>query len=527
MEIIRRLFSRQALFHYLLLLLVASWPFANFLSQNIDKLFRVDELFLLYMTCCFALIGIVSLLHLLFRSFSRSLLLACVGFIIFFSYHEVCFFWGEHFETVINFLHTFHIKVTYVWTLLSGSLLFIVYRYASRPAFAAFLNTFLVMLPLLSWSPIILSLLSSEKEAPPKIESVGPLTLQKKPNIYFILVDGYPRADTIENVLKITPDLTIALKKAGFFVASRSTANYHFTLASVSSELMMSYHQPAIPYFKERLQFSRPVVGYNQLVDILKKNGYKFAYAPCGVLSEMSCHGAEDICLAPSINFDILQAFQAMTPLVHFNFVEHAYAEPDCLKNFVQHNKKAPLFVYAHFLQVHDMVTTTNKGKPLHKLKSCILCSDEMCDLYRNALSSFNEKLQHLILFIQAKDPTVLIVVQSDHGPCIKFDEDMTEEQRIQHWSKWETDLSPEDITLRLRNLLAVYIPQCCGDDKLYSQFFYDTLTPVNLWRIILSCLSQQSIPLLPDRNFIIEFDESKKSYYVKQEVTDLIRKNP
>ena len=67
-------------------------------------------------------------------------------------------------------------------------------------------------------------------------------SLKATPDIYYIILDGYGRADMLQAVHGFNNSVFVdALEQRGFIVPSRSQANYPRTLLSLSSSLNMQY----------------------------------------------------------------------------------------------------------------------------------------------------------------------------------------------------------------------------------------------------------------------------------------------
>ena len=68
------------------------------------------------------------------------------------------------------------------------------------------------------------------------------------PDVYYIILDGYARADTLQRVCHFDNSQFIELLRSrGFFVAADSCANYPYTDLSITSSLNMSYLDEVLP----------------------------------------------------------------------------------------------------------------------------------------------------------------------------------------------------------------------------------------------------------------------------------------
>ena len=98
-----------------------------------------------------------------------------------------------------------------------------------------------------------------------------------------------------------------------------------------------------------------------------------------------------------------------------------------------------------------------------------------------------NKKLTALVDTILAESATPpVIVIQSDHGSRDTADEDVFEAR----------DFSDEYLRRRLRNFSAYYAPDA-------NAAFYETITPVNTFRVILNEYFGAHYDILPDKSFI------------------------
>lgn len=102
----------------------------------------------------------------------------------------------------------------------------------------------------------------------------------KPPDIYYIILDGYVRSDTLEEFFSFGNNKFIDyLTSKGFYVASKSCSNYTTTFLSLASSLNMEY----INFLTNKLgpkskDVTIPVqmVRNNKVFQILKSKGYRF-----------------------------------------------------------------------------------------------------------------------------------------------------------------------------------------------------------------------------------------------------------
>ena len=100
------------------------------------------------------------------------------------------------------------------------------------------------------------------------------------PNVYYILVDGYARSDTLRDLFAYdNSEFVNFLESKGFVVSKKSAANYHATTMALATILNMKYVADENGYTEE---FSTDVLNhlrdqaYNNIVaKIFKSLGYR------------------------------------------------------------------------------------------------------------------------------------------------------------------------------------------------------------------------------------------------------------
>jgi len=220
----------------------------------------------------------------IFKSSPKSAILTTVLVLLFFSY-------GHLFERIEDFtLFGFeigrHRYLLLFWGLLFLSLLFIVGR--SKKDFKA-VNTFLnlVSIFLIGYLTLQITLFEmaghEERKAIQDVQNqsteiiqIGK-TVQSKPDIYYIILDSYPRSDTLKNVYGYdNTDFIDRLEGRGFRVAKNSMSNYAMTFLSIASSLNMEYMDAYIPKKGNKSSDRRPfyqIAKNNKISRLLKPLG--------------------------------------------------------------------------------------------------------------------------------------------------------------------------------------------------------------------------------------------------------------
>jgi hypothetical protein len=144
----------------------------------------------------------------------------------------------------------------------------------------------------------------------------------------------------------------------------------------------------------------------------------------------------------------------------------------DLLKNESETKRNAPKFVYAHYNMPHPPYYFDKNGNAVEKVKLGHPYDNDK-SLYLGYVGYTNTKIKELVnSILQHSKGEAVIMVMGDHG----YRNDKT---------------MPHHAFLQNQN--AVYLP-----DKNYS-LFYDSVTGVNQFRILMNTLFKQNIPLLKD----------------------------
>lgn len=332
-------------------------------------------------------------------------------------------------------------------------------------------------------------------------------TANNMPDIYYIILDGYGRADILNSKLHFdnSPFINF-LKNQKFFVANQSSSNYSQTAFSLSSSMNLNY----LTTVQNKKTNDRSLVGQlianNAVVSKLNDLGYntigfsanyEFAKLDNVKQNKTPAYWSEfnQILLEKSFLSDIpyvknhlgILSLQVKNSFKNTNFIfEHI--DDEASKNF-------PKFTFAHILAPHPPFILDKNGIRDDLDLSKITISDgdgffsqthlsqqDYIDGYTMQLEYVNKKAQETIKNIISKTKRpVVIVVQGDHGSGVG-----TDFQNIQ-----KTDL-PE----RMSILNAYYF-----SDQKYDKL-YPEITPVNTFRVIFDQYFNAQLPILEDKNY-------------------------
>ena len=194
-----------------------------------------------------------------------------------------------------------------------------------------------------------------------------------KPDIYYIVLDAYPRADILRKYYNYdnSPFLE-GLESLGFNVLEKSQSNYDLTQYSIYSTLEMEYIDKVFNSQKEWLwKINTNGLKYTNALRIFYKNGYKTTAfkkqsyltnldnSPyiTSVLENNSGYNQFDDLLLKST---IFRAIYRFIPFARYRHRDKQLFILDSLPKFTQ--KKGPNFVFAHILCPHVPLVFAENG---------------------------------------------------------------------------------------------------------------------------------------------------------------------
>ena len=311
------------------------------------------------------------------------------------------------------------------------------------------------------------------------------------PDIYLIVLDGHGRSDVLQSEFGFDNSQFIqGLTDMGFYVASCSQSNYASTKYSLTSMFQMDYIQlvngrDKLPELKNTpfleglrakgysvITFENYASGHFDLGEDLRLSRHQFA------LGEMDMAGGlnefEKIMLNTSItrlflDTEIIPGFNE-NELVRLEYYEHYLQTKYILEKLPEVPKlNRPKFVFVHLLVPHIPHVFTPTGEFRYP-------DDPSRNGYRDNAIFIDENILPVLREVIAQsEKSPVILLMGDHGPpATKF-------------------TSPET---RMKNLNAYYVN---SDVKLE---LYDTITPVNSFRIFLNKYFGSDYPLLDDVSY-------------------------
>jgi hypothetical protein len=363
------------------------------------------------------------------------------------------------------------------------------------------------------------------------------------PDIYFIILDGYARADTLTEIYNYdNQPLLNYLQERGFYVAEESFANYHHTVLSLSSTLNMAYIKDLLDAEGVHSYDYARIVDYvhnNKVFALAADTGYQLVTFSSGhAVSEIRHvdHYMRPEWIAvtgASTNDDSKKQIQlgqfeikllettALRPFLPVIFKENV--ENPMYEDHRQHilytfsnlatfaQEEGPFFVFAHIIAPHPPFVFQADGEPKLNWRPFTYSEGshwvgpigtrvEYIEGYRDQLNYINSLLMKAIdeILTQSENPPV-IIIQGDHGPGAFFE--------------WQS-ITRTNLPERMSILNAIYFP---GGDK---GWLYPSITPVNTFSVVFNRYLGQDFELSEDRAYFSKWGRP----FEFTEVTDLVQ---
>jgi hypothetical protein len=500
--------------------LIAIYPILALGAQNAGQVLLRDLVGLIAVVVL-AVLASLLVLHFALRDVRKAGLitsLAVVLFATFATVHEAC-------ELIATRLGPYWVKgeyrvypmalVLFEVLLLAGLARMFLVKIKDARAATSFLNVFALFLVIFPFS--ILVLVKAPTAARPPRQAVAfelpPRSDRPQlPDIYYIILDGYARSDVMKELFQFDNEPFLQrLERKGFYVARRSTSNYCQTPLSLSSSLNAVYLDDLVKALGVDQTELTDLIGTNNVVATLRPLGYKFVTFATGF--DPTEHPEADVYSTPRPYFS---GFQRMvvdsTPLRQIwpgpNDLKSSMLSRERTQYLLDHlpeiaHDPAPTFTFAHLVAPHPPFVFGKNGETVgvrylnfeianrNKARGRFADPERFIEGYRDQSIFITRRIEETIDRILATSPEPpIIILQSDHGSELNLDPE---------------DVQNTDLKERMSILNAYYFP-----GKRYEGI-YDSISPVNSFRVLLNTFYGANIKLLPDRSYFSTWSEPYK----------------
>jgi hypothetical protein len=336
-------------------------------------------------------------------------------------------------------------------------------------------------------------------------------------DIYYIMVEDYAGGSTLRNEFGLDNQPFLdELAARGFYVAADSSANYPMTLLSLASSLNMQYLDPIADAVGTTTGNASPAISSvrnSEVVRLLKAAGYGYVH-----IGSWWGPSTTDPEADSNIEFGGLSEFStalykttALWPIAsRFSFF------PDTLNLRVREQNRfqfqfdqldhtrqvpGPKFVFAHIISPHAPYVFDRSGRFVTNEQEA---SRSEAENYVEQLLYVNKRLLELLdqLLSGPEETRPIIILQSDEGPFPGQPEG------------WVSQ--PPRLLAKKFPILNAYFLPGASDPGMYQ-----SITPVNSFRVVFDRYFDAGLPLLPDRNFVYQ---DLSHFYKFTDVTEQLR---
>lgn len=326
------------------------------------------------------------------------------------------------------------------------------------------------------------------------------VTLDSRPDVYLVLLDGFPGVDTMDVDFGsgYGSQLASSLESHGLVVPERVSASYPASDYSIPSILEMGYPVTQAPRYEATLQDLYDVIsGDNRLTALFADNGYETYMLESG-WSGSSCRSWYDHCVASSWFDDpmaqVLRNSIFDEVLVPGSGFQYAVASSTTMQWLGQNlpelsQDSTPSFVFAHVLAPHapfflgpDCAIVPSGDRAGYFFRSPGVADETRNEYLReqiDCLESFMLDLHHLV------GDDAFLVFASDHGTDRK-------DQTARDPSEW----SPRETDERMLAFVAASLsPDCSLGDELHLP---------NLMRRVVTCIAEAPLSDNPEHSYLV-----------------------
>lgn len=347
--------------------------------------------------------------------------------------------------------------------------------------------------------------------------------LLEKPDIYYIVFDGYPNLDVAQELYGYdTENIRLIFQNNNITINDTSTSPYGrttYTFASIFEGKYL-FNPPEVSFEHRKKILENYKSGNTFIENVLRKNGYNiFKYG-----NKTYCSGT-DICmndLVKNINTNNSVVYDLImeTPLkvlfekglISVNDVFKLSCNTSCefnrskdekfesLFTVLNENTNSPKFVFFHLMNTHEPFVFDEKCEYLQK-PSYLLAKDNKQGFF-STLNCANKEINFLINTLNLNN--TILIIQSDHGP--NFEERVSSSNNLKN-----NQIKSRYFTLSASN----YNDYCQEEEKLSG---------VNTFRALIECLSGKQIIKVEEKNYLIYGSSEPSIFDITNEVRAIIK---
>ena len=312
------------------------------------------------------------------------------------------------------------------------------------------------------------------------------------PDIYYMVFDSYGNHNTLKTHYDYDNEPFLEyLASRNFVIPSATHSNYAETLLSLPSALNMQYignhNLTSIQEAREAKYDAQKIINNNEVMKKLKEKGYEIINFNSGSWITSSIQIADrHPCDSNFLNSEFIGMVirTSMLNPLHVFFFEHDFRYVvNCafenIPNFQDYDQ--PVFVFAHVMIPHPPYVFGPNGETVDVESLSFTDGWDHKQGYLDQVKYANKRIPGVLDAILSDDDPPIIIIQSDHGPKIDVDfVNPTDEMYVQ--------------TFGILN--AYHLPDGCDNS------IYDSISPVNSFRVIFNCYFDEDYELLDDNAY-------------------------
>lgn len=338
--------------------------------------------------------------------------------------------------------------------------------------------------------------------------------IKELPDIYYIMLDSYPRSDTLKEYFGFdNSDFDTSLRERGFYIADKSHASYNQTAYSVPATMNMAH----IKDLKTQVVSGTALFSLyknNKVFKYLKPGGYKFVNNSNLYISSYNTVADVNVDCGKNNEFvsEIIRT-TALVTLKQLENIERKNKRSDALcvfsniSNEGQNMVSSPKLVFTHLLPPHPPYLFGVNGEDVQDVNLSLSAQTrwKAKGPYIAQLKYVNKRVSETVSQILNKSKNSIIIIHSDHGTYSSATEATT-----------INDTRPIVLKERSRNYTAIYVPEYCNKKE-----FYAAMTSVNVFRAIFNSCFNAGYKMLDDK--VLFVPGGKFDYKNYEDITDKV----
>ena len=334
-----------------------------------------------------------------------------------------------------------------------------------------------------------------EKNKPAPVITINPVAdTINKPDVYFILLDEYAGSAALHDYFNYdNSGFESFLKQKGFYVCSKPTSNYSYTVFSMASLFSMRYLDSFdlgsdVAYRYKRMA---ELINNNAVCEYFKRFNYTIRnFSPFEVLDK---DASTSVTVLPR-DINLLTDKMAYNRIIKRIVLgePQSWLNVSLISTYLNRNiaashenqmqsalssatKNSPAFTYVHLLMPHKPFIYDSTGKKTNAFKEVSVDRNSGADkLYLQYLVYTNKRISKFIeQLYTATNGKAVIIVMSDHG--------------------YRDARGKRSKNFSFKSFNAIYLPS--RDYHLW----YDSVSNVNQFPLLFNTLFNQQIPLKKD----------------------------